>query len=102
MPVSKCALYNRSHGVYNIIAWQIVCRRDFSASGRFFVSLRIHKLSAVVTQTNTSKGVNTIVDTTVTWLPAACHSGIGSVDDCTAFQCGNIAFPEVNTVLHRL
>ena len=102
MPVSKCTLYNRSHGVYNIIAWQIVWRRDFSISYRFFMSLCLHKLSAFVTQTNTSKRVNTVVDTAVAWLPAASHSGIGCVDNSTAFQCGNIAFPEVNTVLHRL
>ncbi len=95
------SLHDRTYRVYHIFARQIIGGRNFCHACGFFVTLRLHYLAAFIPQTHSRKGVDTIVDTTVTRLPAAGHSGICGVDYRLAFKRSNIAFPKINFILHR-
>ena len=100
MLLGEPSLHDRSDGMYHIVAWQIIGRSDLRFACGFLISLRFHYLTALIPQTHPRKCVYAVVDTAVTGLPAACHSRIGGVDDRTASERCNIAFPEVNTVLY--
>ena len=100
MPVRELFLHDRSDCVYHIVAGQVVGRRYFCLTRGFFMPLCLHDLTALVTKPYPCKGVDTVVDTRVTRLPAPRHSRIGSVDDRTASERGNITFPEINAVLY--
>ena len=100
MLLGEPSLHDRSDGVYHIAAGQVIGRRYFRLACGFFMTLRLHDLTALVTKPYPCKGVDTVVDTRVTRLPAPRHSRIGSVDDRTASERGNITFPKVNAVLY--
>ena len=95
------SLHDRPDGVNHIAARQIVGFCDLCLSGRFFMSLLFHKQTAFVPEPNARKGVDAVVDTAVTRLPAARHSRICSVDDRAASERGNIALPKINAILNR-
>ena len=100
MFICKNTVYDRSDGVYHIVTGQVVGRRYYCLARGFFMTLYLHDLTALVTKPYPCKGVDTVVDTRVTRLPATRHSRIGGIDDSTASERGNIAFPEINAVLY--
>ena len=100
MFICKNTVYDRSDGVYHIAAGQVVGRRYFCLTRGFFMPLCLHDLTALVTKPYPCKGVDTVVDTRVTRLPAPRHSRIGGIDYRTAFQRGDVAFPKIYAVLY--
>ena len=44
----------------------------------------------------------TVINTIMTRMIASRHSRIRSIDNCTALQCGDIAFPEIDMLLNGL
>lgn len=96
------ALHYRSDCVDYIIAWQIVCRSDFSCTCRFFMPLCFHYLRTFQPQANTCKSVDTVVYTVVARMIASCHSRICSIHYRTAFQRCDVAFPKINIFLNWL
>ena len=57
------ALHDWSDGVYHIVAWQIVGRRDFRCTCRFFMPLCFHDLRTFQPQANPCKGMDTVINT---------------------------------------
>ena len=100
MFICKNTVYDRSDGVYHIVAGQVIGFCYLRLTCGFFMSLRLHDLTALVTKPYPCKGVDTVVNARVTRLPAPRHSRICGVDDRTAFERGNITFPKVNAVLY--
>ena len=96
------ALHDWSDGVYHIVAWQIVGRRDFRCTCRFFMPLCFHDLRTFQPQANPCKGMDKVINTIMTRMIASRHSRIRSIDNCTALQCGDIAFPEIDMLLNGL
>ena len=91
---------DRADGVQNIAARQVERRGDFGLSGRLGAALPFHDFRAGKAQLNAREGVDGVVDAAVIGRIAAGHAGIGGVDDRVAFQCGNVALPEVQSRLH--
>ena len=58
----------------NILARESIGVGYFCVSGRLIMTLRFHKLSALIPETHSRKGVDTVVDAAVTRVPAACHA----------------------------
>ena len=83
----------------NMIAWQIVRKSQLRLSHRFFKALFLHYISTFQPQADPRKRVDTVINTIVAWLIAACHSAVCGIDNSTAFQRGNVALPQINIAL---
>lgn len=67
MLLCEPALNDRPDRVYHMVTGQIIRRSDLRLPRRFFKALLPHDLVTFKTQTNSRKGVYTVVDTVVTW-----------------------------------
>lgn len=82
----KSALYNWSHCMNNIIAWQVVYGHNLFLTCRLFIPLCIHNFGTLVYKLNTSIGMNTVINAIVTRLIASSHTTVCSIYDCS-FNC---------------
>ena len=62
---------DRTNRMQDIFAGQIKRRSDFCLSGRFRIALLFHQFSTGKPQLHTRKGVNGVVDATMTWYKTA-------------------------------
>ena len=87
---------NRSDRVEDIPARQVECRRDFRLSRRLIVPLLFHQFRAGKAELHACIGVNGIVDAPVIRAEATEHLTVCGIDDSVAFQCCDIALPQIN------
>lgn len=87
---------NRSDRVQDIPARQVERRCDLRLSRRFIVPLLCHQLRTGKAELYARESMNGIVDTPVVRAKAAEHLIVRGVDDGVAFQCCDIALPQVN------
>ena len=99
--LSEPAADDGSHCVDHIFARQVKSRCDFCLSCRFLVALRFHQFIAGVPELYPGIGVDGVVDAAVAGIEATEHLRIGGVDDGVASQCGDVALPKIDTLLHR-
>ena len=98
--LSEPAADDGSHCVDHVLARQVISRRDLRLTCRLLMPLRLHQLITGVAELYARIGMDSVVDTSVTGTEAAEHLRIGGIDDCVAFQRGNIALPKIDTLLH--
>ena len=87
---------NRSDRVQDIPARQVERRCDLRLSRRFIVPLLCHQLRTGKAELYARESVNGIVDTPVVRTEATEHLIVRGIDDGVAFQCCDIALPQVN------
>ena len=77
----KLSPYNRSHGMYHIIAGQVKCRCDLRLSRGLLVALAQHQFITIVPQFDSRISMNTIINTVMARLITSGHTAVGSIYD---------------------
>ena len=96
------ALNDGADGVQDIVTGQIVGPGDFGLPGWLLMALALHELGAVQPELDARKSMDAVIDAGVARHIAARHAAVGSVDNGTALQPGDVALPEVQIAANRL
>ena len=97
----KPAADDRTDGMDNISARQIISGCDFRLTRPLLVTLLFHQLITGVSKLYARVCVDDVVDTAVAGNETAEHFRIGGVDYHVAFQRGDVALPKIDVFLQR-
>lgn len=81
MFLRQFSLHNRTYGMQDITARQIVGFRDLRLSGGFLMPLFFHHPGAVQSQLHPRKAVDAVVDALMIRHITSGHSTVGGIDD---------------------
>ena len=92
---------DRSDGMQDVAAGQVVSRRDFRLARRLSMALGLHDSKTSFPQSHTGHSMDHIVDTRVERSKAAQELVISGIDDGIDSQRRNISLPEMQMLMAR-
>lgn len=92
---------DRSDGMQDVAAGQVVSRRDFRLARRLSMALGLHDSKTSFPQSHAGHSMDHIVDTRVERSKAAQELVISGIDDGIDSQRRNISLPEMQMLMAR-